>query len=537
MVEFKLPDLGDGVAEGEILAWHVSVGDRVREDDPLAEVETDTTVVDVPSPIDGVVRKQHAAVGERVATGAVLVTIERGADPIEGDEPPADEPSNADADDEPTEAADEHVFAPPSVRRRARQEDVDITALDGSGPGGRITDADVSAAANGTEAGSNDGPKSVVSKVSNDDDDSVGKSVIPRAGDSAEEGKKENDRPTVVVDLRDRDGTVDDDGQSKAAVTMAEPRDTTLATPATRQLARELGVDIDAVPTDETRDGEPYVDAAAVRAIAEREERSGEITDEDVREVTEQVVSELRELAETQSVKASEGDRREPYQGVRRTVGEQMARSRREVPHATHHDMVAVPGLVEARERLQPLAEEHGVNLTYTPLLAKCVAAALDDHPILATQLDKAAEEIVYRSDRDLGVATPTDNGVVVPVVEDVNEKGVLELASELTDLVERVRNRDIAPKKMQGGVFTLTNVGAIGGEYADPIINVPETAMLAVGALKERPVAEDGDVVTKPTLTLSLAVDRRVIDGADATDFVNTLKGYLADPTQLLLE
>ncbi|WP_135303321.1 dihydrolipoamide acetyltransferase family protein [Haloarcula amylovorans] len=578
MFEFKLPDLGEGVAEGEVLEWHVAVGDAVTEDQVLAEVETDKAAVDVPSPKDGVVRELHAEVGDVVATGEVLVSIEEEGD-AEGEAATESESAeSADADAAGSEAGeaaaaesadvadstdttepdvttgDGRVFAPPSVRRLAREKGVDITTVSGSGPSGRITEADVTAAAEADESESaDDGPTSVVSKV----------------GDDEGEG---SDGPTSVVSKvsdEDGDGAADNERAVKSAVRkvsadepMAERRDRTLATPATRRLARELSVDIDAVPTDETRDGEPYVDEAAVRAVAERAEAS-EVTDEDVREVTEKVVSEMREAAEetggagagAAGVSAeSAGDRREPYRGVRRAIGEQMARSRREVPHATHHDKVAVPGLVEARERLEPLAEERGVHLTYTPFLLKCVAAALDDHPILATQLDADAEEIVFKDDRNLGVATATDHGLVVPVVDDVDEKGLLQVATELNDLVDRARSRDIAREEMQGGTFTVTNFGAIGGEYADPVINVPETAILGVGSLAERPVVEDsearsasekasgdaastGEVVAKPTLTLSLAIDHRVVDGADAARFVNTLKQYLADPTRLLLE
>ncbi|WP_276251920.1 2-oxo acid dehydrogenase subunit E2 [Haloarcula rara] len=567
MFEFELPDLGEGVAEGEVLSWHVAVGDAVAEDQVLAEVETDKAAVDVPSPVDGVVRELHAEVGDIVATGEVLVTIEEGVEAESDETESADEPSETGEDGDAT--AEGRVFAPPSVRRLAREQGVDLTAVEGSGPSGRITEADVDAAASGAadddgptsvvsrvDDGENDdgsGPKSVVSKVGDDDadDDSGPTSVVSKVSDDeSEDGPtsviskvddQSEDGPTVVVDVRGRgEGTGDAVDSEGGLTTMAEPRDNTLATPATRRLARELGVDIDAVPTDETRDGEPYVDAAAVRAIAERESGSDKITDEDVREVAERVVSELRATADEADVEptpvaASDGDRREPYRGVRRTIGEQMARSRREVPHATHHDRVAVPGLVEARERLQPLAEERGVHLTYTPLVLQCVAAALEEHPILATQLDTEAEEIVYRSDRDIGVATATDHGLVVPVVENVDEKGLLELTGEVNDLVSRARSRDIDREEMQGGVFTVTNFGAIGGEYADPVINVPETAILGVGALKERPVVEGGEVVAKPTLTLSLAIDHRVIDGADAARFVGTLKEYLADPTRLL--
>jgi len=543
MFEFELPDLGEGVAEGEVLAWHVAVGDGVTEDQVLAEVETDKAAVDVPSPVDGVVSELHAEVGDIVATGEVLVTIEEGA---EGDGETASEGPETGA----AAGDSERVFAPPSVRRLAREQDVDITAVEGSGPSGRITEADVEAAASGA---ADDGPTSVVSRVRDDDADDTSDDgptgVVPRASDGEEAA---SGQPSVVSKVSDdEDDTTEEhptvvDSEQPAVESavrrastnsMDERRDHTLATPATRRLARELGVDIDAVPTDETRDGEPYVDAAAVRAMAEREAAGAEVPDEDVRAVTGRVTSERKESAESVSGSpvGTDGDRREPYRGVRRTIGERMARSRREVPHATHHDMVAVPGLVEARERLQPLAEERGVRLTYTPFLLKCVAAALDDHPILATQLDAEAEEIVYRSDRAIGVATATDHGLVVPVVGNADEKGLLELAADVNDLVERARSRDIDRAEMQGGVFTVTNFGAIGGEYADPVINVPETAILGVGALKERPVAADGEVHAEPTLTLSLAIDHRVIDGADAAEFVKTLNSYLSEPRRLL--
>ncbi|WP_262178843.1 2-oxo acid dehydrogenase subunit E2 [Haloarcula laminariae] len=561
MFEFELPDLGDGVAEGEVLSWHVAVGDSVEEDQVLADVETDKAVVDVSAPVGGVVRERHADVGEVVATGQLLVTID--------DEASGDAPDSEPAAESGSSPATDRVFAPPSVRRLARETGVDITAVEGSGPSGRITEADVAAAADdGPTAESDDeddsGPTSVVSKVSDDEDDSGPTSVVSKVDDDEEDSSPtaviskvsddEDDTTTVVVDTRDDA----DEPAVKSAVRrvspepMAERRDHTLATPTTRRLARELGVDIDAVPTDETRDGEPYVDAAAVRAVAEGrnapaasgaesgsgEEAAGEgleIADGDVREVAERVVSALRETADDigTPVEVSDGDRRDPYRGARRTAGERMARSRREVPHATHHDKVAVPGLVEARERLQPLAEKRGVDLTSTPLVLKCVAAALDDHPVLATQLDAERGEIVYRSDRDIGVATATDDGLVVPVVEDVDAKGLLELADEVSGLAERAR--DIDSQATRGGVFTVRNFGAIGGEYVDPVINVPETAILGVGALTERPIAEDGTVAAKPTLTLSLAVDSRVVTGTDAAQFVDTLKSYLADPTRLL--
>ena len=546
MFEFNLPDLGEGVAEGEVLTWRVSPGDTVTEDQVLAEVETDKAAVDVPSPVDGVVQELHAEVGEMVQTGEVLITIAEEGDTEAGDaaaggtgeaestgadteqeDSVASEATAANASeqsDASTSTADGRVFASPSVRRLAREKGVDIAAVDGSGPGGRVTEGDVEAAtaSAGETTDSDDGPTSVVSKASEDGDGPTeAVSQVDDAGDT-------DDGTAVKSAVR----SVSGDGQEAAS------RDQTLATPATRKAARELDVNINAVPTDQTRDGQPYVDESAVQTYAEAQQAAQAADAEAVTAeggATETAAGGTG--AEATAVKTGDGERREPYRGVRRSIGEQMARSRREVPHATHHDQVVVSGLVEARERLAPLAEERDVTLTYTPFVVKCVAAALEQHPVLNTALDTENEEIVYRDVHNIGVAAATDHGLVVPVVNDVDGKGLVELAGEINDLVGRARERDIERSEMQGGTFTVTNFGVIGGEYASPIINVPETAILGIGALEERPVAEDGEVVAKPTLPLSLAIDHRVIDGADAARFVNTLKEYLADPTRLLLE
>ena len=546
MFEFNLPDLGEGVAEGEVLTWHVSPGDAVTEDQVLAEVETDKAAVDVPSPVDGVVQELHAEVGEMVQTGEVLITIDEAGDAAAGgaaagsadDTESAEATTEAAADDAASEAtaadasdqsdastANGRVFASPSVRRLAREKGVDIAAVDGSGPGGRVTEGDVEAAtaSAGETADGDDGPTSVVSKASDDGDGST--TVVSEVDDA-----DTDDGDAVKSAVK----SVSGDGQAAAS------RDQTLATPATRKTARELDVNIDAVPTDATRDGQPYVDEAAVRTYAEAQQAAQAADAEAVSAeggAAGTATAASGAGAEATAVETSEGERREPYRGVRRSIGEQMARSRREVPHATHHDQVDVSGLVEARERLAPLAEERDVTLTYTPFVVKCVAAALDQHPVLNTALDTEKEEIVYRDVHNIGVAAATDHGLVVPVVDDVDGRGLVELADEINDLVGRARERDIERSEMQGGTFTVTNFGVIGGEYASPIINVPETAILGIGALKERPVAEDGEVVAKPTLPLSLAIDHRVIDGADAARFVNTVKEYLADPTRLLLE
>ncbi|TKX66891.1 dihydrolipoamide acetyltransferase family protein, partial [Halorubrum sp. SP9] len=327
-------------------------------------------------------------------------------------------------------------------------------------------------------------------------------------------------------------------------------RETTLATPATRKVARERDVDLDDVPTDETRDGEAFVTAEAVNAYADALESPAEPTAEPEPVDAEPADAEATpEPAATAAAAASgtasterDGDETVPYRGVRRTIGKQMERSKFTAPHVTHHDTAEVDALVEAREELKPKAEARGVKLTYMPFVMKAIVAGLKAHPYLNSELREDEEEIVLKREYNLGIAVATDAGLMVPVVDDVDEKGLFELADEVNDLAARARERKLKPDEMKGGTFTITNFGAIGGEYATPIINYPETAILGLGAIEERPVVREGadgdsEVVPAPTLPLSLSIDHRVVDGAIAAEFANTVMEQLEHPLLLLTE
>ncbi|MEF8783097.1 MAG: dihydrolipoamide acetyltransferase family protein [Haloarculaceae archaeon] len=479
MFEFELPDVGEGVAEGEIVTWHAEPGEAVAEDEVLAEVETDKAVVDLPSPVAGTVRELHAEAGDVVPVGDVVVTIDVEGEDVEDVEV---EPEAGEGGDETATAAEGRVFAPPNVRRLARELGVDIAAVEGSGPGGRVTEGDVRAAAEDT-------------------------------------GADEEGEPPVT-------GAESDDS-AVASTAEAAGRDRTLAAPATRKLAREEGVDVDEVPTEKTRDGEAFVEPEDVRAYVE----AGAEADATAEGAA------AAGAAETAAGDVSADVTTEPYHGIRRTIGEQMEQSAFSAPHACHHDTAVVDALVEARAELKPRAEERGVSLTYLPFVMKAVVAGLTEYPVLNSELDEEAEEIRYKGYYNVGVAVATDAGLMVPVVEGADEKSVLDIAAEANDLAARARERDLAPAEMQGGTFTITNFGAVGGEYATPIINYPETAILGLGAIEQRPVAEDGEVLARHTLPLSLSIDHRVIDGAEAAGFVNTVIEYLENPTLLLLE
>ena len=462
--EFTLPDVGEGIEEAEVVNWLVAEGDAVEEDEPICEIETDKAIVELPSPVDGVVAELHADVGDRVRVGDVLVTVD-----VEGDVDTSDTTGKSDEDvggegagDEGSRAdgaASTQAFASPSTRRAAREMGVDLDDVEGTGPGGRVTEEDVR-------------------EVAEDGD-----GTTAAGGPSLHDGG-------------DADGTV-------------------LAAPATRGRAREEGVALEEVPTERTRDGQPYVAPEDLEAYIGGDHASA---------------------GGSPAAATPEPGDRIPYRGVRREVGERMQRSAQTVPHVTHQDSFAVPRLAETK---QALADDlpDDVPLTYTPFVVKAVAGALAEHPRLNAELDEEADEILLHDAVNVGVAVDTPDGLIVPVVDDVPGKSVGALAGEIADLAARARDRSLAPEELRGGTFTVTNIGALGGEYATPLVNHPQVAILAVGRIQERPWVEDGDVVARPVAPLSLAIDHRVVDGADAARFTNAVAKRLRRPERLLLD
>ncbi|WP_435180576.1 2-oxo acid dehydrogenase subunit E2 [Halorussus sp. AFM4] len=550
--EFKLPDVGEGVAEGEIVSWLVEEGDPVTEDQAVAEVETDKAIVEVPSPVNGTVREILAEEGEVVEVGSVIITFD-----VEGEEAePADEPTESAESEQPTESQTEtanqattqgdateadaaeastgegRVFAAPSARRLARELGVDIASVEGSGPSGRVTEADVRRAAesSGESDEGTGGPEPM---------DGSGSTGGPASTDAvAERGEAlaEAEEPAGDVAATREQGAQPTTEDFSGAVESAD-RDRTLAAPATRRLAEEQGVDLNAVPATEQRDGEAFVTSEAVMEYAEAQRQAQQAQ------------------AETAAATdAGERVERVQYKGVRKTIGDAMSRSKYTAPHVTHHDTAVVDDLVETRERLKPEAEERGIRLTYMPFVIKAAVAALKQHPKLNAELDEEAGEILRKNYYNVGVAAATDAGLMVPVVEDVDRKGLLQISSEVNELVQKARDRSISREELRGSTFSVTNFGAVGGEYATPILNYPEAAILGIGKLEQRPVVEEseapsasdsasggaastGEVVARYTLPLSLTIDHRIVDGADAAAFTNTFIEYVENPELLLLE
>ncbi|MFH5800300.1 2-oxo acid dehydrogenase subunit E2 [Haladaptatus sp. CMAA 1911] len=504
--EFKLPDVGEGVAEGELVSWKVEEGDTVTEDQAVAEVETDKAIVEIPSPVNGTVRELLAEEGEVVPVGNVLLTFNVEGEAEEPAEPTTESAdseegtdsqeqvaeTDASADTEETETPEGRVFAAPSARRLARELGIDIASVDGTGPSGRVSEHDVRTAA---ESGTESEPEK-----------------------EAEPESETESEPEPATETETAGGTA----ATTAAPTQVEAaeRERTLAAPATRRLAEEQGIDINAVPSTEERDGQAFVTPEAVREYAEAQQHA--------------------QAADTAAIASGETGPREeriPYRGIRRSIGKQMQKSKFTAPHVTHHDSIDVTELVETRAELKEIAEERGIKLTYMPFVLKAIVAALKDYPYLNSALDEENEEIVVKNYYNIGIAVATDDGLMVPVLKNVDEKDMLQLSSEMNELVEKARDRTITRDEMQGGTFTITNFGAIGGEYATPIINHPEVGILGLGELKKRPVVVDDEVEARYTLPISMSIDHRIIDGAVVASFANQLLEYLHNPRLLLLE
>jgi len=317
---------------------------------------------------------------------------------------------------------------------------------------------------------------------------------------------------------------------------VARPDIRVAATPATRRLARELGVDL-----------------RLVRGTGP----GGRVTDADVREAagggaaapapSERPAAERAEARPLPAVAMEPPPlpkfeqwgpiEREPLSHLRRTIAERMALSAALIPHVTHFDRADITDLDTLIRRNLDAARERGVTLTLTGFLLKAAALALREHPRFNASLDPAAGELILKRYHHLGIAVATERGLIVPVIRDVDRKPVLELARELAALAARVREGKATLDDLRGGTFTITNIGALGGTGAIPIINYPEVAILGVARAREEPVVREGQIVPRLLLPLSLTFDHRVADGADGARFAADIVRRLERPDQLLLE
>jgi pyruvate dehydrogenase E2 component (dihydrolipoamide acetyltransferase) len=292
-----------------------------------------------------------------------------------------------------------------------------------------------------------------------------------------------------------------------------------LATPAVRALGKELGVEIDQVSGSGPE---------------------GRVLEKDVRQAAEakgKPVEPEKKPAKVKKYDLYGYVERIPLRGVRRSIAKAMVKSKYTAPHVTTTDEADVTELWKMREKEKKAAEKKGIKLTILPFIIKSVIAGLTGHPYLNATLEDENEEIILKKYYNIGVAADTPEGLMVPVVKNAKDKSIFQLAEELTQLTEKARKRTIDLADLKGGTFTISNYGAVGGIYGTPIINHPEVAILGVGKIKDMPVVKDGKIEIRKILHLSLSFDHRVVDGAEAVRFLNTVIEHLEDPDLILLE
>lgn len=415
--EFKLPDIGEGVVEGEIVKWLVKPGESVSEDQPLVEVMTDKATVTIPSPKKGKVIQTHGSEGDIAKVHQTLITLELPAVGPSIAPSPESKPAAAPAEQRPAVAAPTavesnggpqggRVLATPVTRRMAREHGLQIDQIPGSGPQGRVTKADVMVA-----MGQGAGAASLRSK---------GPSAPPAA-------------PLTI----------------------------------------------------------------------------------------------------------SGADRRIPLKGLRRRVAEKMVRSKFTAPHYTFVEEMDASALIAVRQRLNEaiVASGRGAKISYLPFICKALVAAMKKFPTLNANFDEAAQELIVRGSYNFGIAAATDEGLTVPVVKDVDRLSLQELATEIARLGTAAREKKLRIDELSGGTFTITSLGEKAGLLATPIINHPEVAILGVHRIRKRPVVINDQIAIREMMYLSLSFDHRNIDGAVGAEFTYALIDLLEHPELLMLE
>ena len=305
------------------------------------------------------------------------------------------------------------------------------------------------------------------------------------------------------------------------------PEGRALAAPATRRLARELGIDLQTVPGTG---------------------RGGRVTDEDVRAMQDaahapaphglvHVAQPPGPVVPFMVSQDAALEERVPLRGLRRKIAQKMSESKNTAAHFTYVDEVDMTELVALRARVRKSAEERGVKLTFLPFIAKAVIAALKRFPSLNASLDDARGEIVFKRYFHIGVAAATEDGLLVPVVRDADRKSLFDIAKEIEALGEKARTGKLGPGEASGSTFTITSLGKLGGLFATPIINHPEVAILGIHEIKRKPVVVDEQIVIRDIMLLSVSFDHRVIDGHIGAAFAQQVRAYLQDPHLLFLE
>jgi pyruvate dehydrogenase E2 component (dihydrolipoamide acetyltransferase) len=486
--DFKLPELGENITAGDVVRVLVSPGDAVAKDQPVLELETDKATIEVPSSVAGTVKDIRVKQGERIKVGQVVLTVEDG----DG----AKAPKGKTPDSAPAAATDAKAARPaedqpgPQPSEAAVEGGLSQQATTGNARGA----SSASAARKG--AGERD----------------TGRAEQPEAQQSEPPSKPKRGE---VVDIS-RGARAP---QAPAPPEEAPQGPSAPAAPSVRRLARELGIDIAGVPGSGPAGRIVAEDVQAFVRAALSSGSAGAVA-----------TSPLPDFTKWGEVE------RKPMSNIRRKTAEHLGHAWHVIPHVTQHDKADITAVEALRKEYAPQAEKAGGKLTMTAIALKIAGAALRQFPQFNASVDGGRKEIVYKTAVHIGVAVDTPRGLLVPVIRDVDRKGILELSGELAALSEKARGGKLSLEEMQGGSFTITNLGGIGGTSFTPIVNWPEVAILGISRGSYEPIYNGQNFEPRLMLPLSLSYDHRVIDGADGARFLRWVAQAFEQPFVLAL-
>lgn len=459
LLNVKLPDVGEGVTEGELVKWLVKIGDSVKPDQPVAELMTDKATVEVPSPHAGVVKELKFKEGDVIPIETVILTLD-------GDGAGAAKPAAA----APAPQAAAKPSAPAGASANPAAMQMKGTSVPSPGGAPAKSSGGGSASANGGGAGMDVYPPVAESRV--------------------------------------------------------------LATPATRRLARESGVDVNTlsgtglagrVTRDDVLGAKGSGGGASVGGGASAQASSKA-----------PAMQIPRPAFQSQPGNVEE---RVPIRGVRKKIAENMQMAKHIIPHFTLMEEARVDELVKLRSQAKDAAEKYGVKVTYLPFIMKALIATCREFPMFNASMDDQAHEIVYKKYFNLGFAADTPNGLMVPVVKAADQKSILQVSQEIQQLAGKARDGKLALEDMKGATITVTNIGSVGGLYATPIINHPEVAIFGVYKIQHKPHWNGKEFVPVQVMNFTITCDHRLIDGAVAANFMKAFVARIENPAQLMLE
>ncbi|CAH2249578.1 dihydrolipoyllysine-residue acetyltransferase [Enterococcus sp. FSL R5-0957] len=543
--QFKLPDIGEGIAEGEIVKWFVKPGDTINEDDTLLEVQNDKSVEEIPSPVTGTVKNVIVPEGTVANVGDVLVEIDApGHEDNEGDsgvaaesQTPAKPAAEPTVDTESAGSSSEGVF-------QFKLPDIGEGIAEGEivkwfvKPGDTINEDDTLLEVQNDKS-VEEIPSPVTGTVKNV---IVPEGTVANVGDVLVEidAPGHNSAPSTSAPSAEAPKEKVETSGSASVVEVADPNKRVLAMPSVRQFAREKDVDISQVTATgkggrvTKEDIENFLAGAPSSAPAKSEAPEAATPKEAA------PAAESKPAEPAKPFKSNLGDLEErvAMTPTRKAIAKAMVNSKHTAPHVTLHDEVEVSKLWDNRKRFKEIAAANGTKLTFLPYVVKALTATVKKYPVLNASIDDANQEIVYKHYYNIGIATDTDHGLYVPNVKDADRKGMFAIADEINEKAKLAHDGKLSAEDMRNGTITISNIGSVGGGWFTPVINYPEVAILGVGTIAQQPIVNaEGEIVVGRVMKLSLSFDHRIVDGATAQQAMNNIKRLLADPELLMME